>query len=171
MVDFYYMEIKVVTGVGKGKTALSSFDCALKDAGVYNYNLIHLSSIIPPNSVVIKADHYNSPAEEYGYKLYIVMAHISSNESDKYIAAGIGWYQLDGDHKGMFCEHSIKGGTMKEVKSRINQKIKDSLSDLCSFRGLKFDPKKVNSSISASLVGVPNTDVLVVAVYKSEGWE
>ena len=34
------MKIKVVTGVGIGRTLLSAFDTALKDAGVCNYNLI-----------------------------------------------------------------------------------------------------------------------------------
>ena len=48
------MDIKVVCGVGSGKTALSAFDSALKDAGVYNYNLITLSSIIPPDSIISK---------------------------------------------------------------------------------------------------------------------
>ena len=48
------LEIKVVCGVGSGRTILSSFDSALKDAGVYNYNLITLSSIIPPGSKVNK---------------------------------------------------------------------------------------------------------------------
>lgn len=165
------MDIKIVKGVGIGKTSLSAFDCALKNAGVYNYNLIRLSSIIPPNCTVTKTKQYKSQVSEYGHKLYMVMANIGSNEKGAYIAAGIGWYQLDSDHRGMFCEHSVLGNTKKGVETEITQKINDSLSDFCTFRNLKFDPKKVNSSISISPVKAPNTNVLVMAVYKSEGWE
>ena len=83
------MEINVVCGVGTGKTILSAFDSALKDAGVYNYNLITLSSIIPPGSKVIKAKRYESPPQEYGHKLYVVKAEYRSEEVGKYIAAGV----------------------------------------------------------------------------------
>lgn len=37
------------TGVGKSKNGLPSFDKALIDAGVGNYNLVRLSSILPSN--------------------------------------------------------------------------------------------------------------------------
>ena len=40
--------IVLSTGLGVGPTALAAFDAALLDAGVANYNLICLSSVIPP---------------------------------------------------------------------------------------------------------------------------
>ena len=46
------MEINVVNGVGEGQTELSAFDAALKDSGVYNYNIMYLSSVIPAGAVV-----------------------------------------------------------------------------------------------------------------------
>lgn len=39
-----------VSGVGKGSTELNAFDNALYNAGVGNYNLIKVSSILPPIS-------------------------------------------------------------------------------------------------------------------------
>jgi arginine decarboxylase len=41
------LEIQVTTGTGEGPTPLAAFDAALLDAGVANYNLILLSSVIP----------------------------------------------------------------------------------------------------------------------------
>lgn len=163
------MEIIVVSGVGRGRTTLSAFDSALKDAGVYNYNLITLSSIIPPGSKVVKVKRYESPSEEYGYKLYVVKAEIRSEEVGKYIAAGIGWYQLE-DDRGIFVEHEIKGETRVAVESEINLRIKNSLKDLTKFRRIKFDESKVKSLISLTQIKDSPTSVLVLAVYQSEGW-
>jgi arginine decarboxylase len=42
------MQIHVSSGRGEGPTPLAAFDAALRDAGVSNYNLIALSSVIPP---------------------------------------------------------------------------------------------------------------------------
>ena len=39
--------IRVVWGTATGPTALSSYDAALAEAGVHNYNLVTLSSVIP----------------------------------------------------------------------------------------------------------------------------
>jgi arginine decarboxylase len=40
------MRIYVTTGKGEGPTPLAAFDAALIDAGIPNYNLIYLSSVI-----------------------------------------------------------------------------------------------------------------------------
>lgn len=44
--------IVVTAGVAECPTALSAFDAALMDAGIANYNLIYLSSVIPGGSVI-----------------------------------------------------------------------------------------------------------------------
>ncbi|MCJ7816384.1 MAG: pyruvoyl-dependent arginine decarboxylase [Candidatus Aenigmarchaeota archaeon] len=67
------MEIKVTHGTGEGPTALAAFDKALYDAGIGNYNLIKLSSVIPGNSkVIIEKIDWNE--KEHGYKLYAVLS-------------------------------------------------------------------------------------------------
>lgn len=164
------MDIKVVCGVGIGRTTLSAFDCALKDAGVYNYNLITLSSIIPPDSLVSKVKRYQTPPEEYGHRLYVIKAEIRSEEAGKFIAAGLGWYQLE-DGRGLFCEHEIKGETRVAVESEIKLRIKNSLKDFTKFRNIKFDESKVHSAVSITHIKDSPTCVLVLAVYQSEGWE
>lgn len=164
------MEIKVVCGVGTGKTTLSAFDNALKDAGVYNYNLIALSSIIPPNCTVSKVKRFETPPEEWGYRLYVIKAEIRSEEAGKFIAAGLGWYQLE-DGRGLFCEHEIKGETRVAVESEIKLRIKNSLKDFCKFRGLKFNESKIHSAVSITQIKSSPTCVLVLAVYQSEGWK
>lgn len=41
----------LVSGIGTDSHAISSFDSALLDAGIGNYNLVRVSSILPPNCV------------------------------------------------------------------------------------------------------------------------
>lgn len=164
------MDIKVVSGIGTGKTTLSAFDSALKEAGVYNYNLITLSSIIPPGSKVVKTNQYDTPPDEYGHKLYVIKAEMRSEEAGKYISAGLGWYQFE-DSRGLFVEHEIKGETRVAVKSEIESRIKNSLRDLCHFRGVKFEESKIKSAVAITQIKNSPTSVLVLAVYESEGWK
>lgn len=165
------MDIKVICGVGSGKTTLSAFDSALKDAGVYNYNLITLSSIIPPGSKVNKIRRYKTPASEYGHKLYVVKAEVRSHEVGKFLAAGIGWYQFGKDKRGVFVEHEIIGETKVAVESEINLRIHNSLKDLCINRNIKFEEKKVKSAVTITQIANHPTSVLALAVFQSEGWE
>lgn len=96
------MKITVTSGIGKGETTLSAFDNALKDAGVYNYNLIKLSSVIPPNSKIVEEKIVPKDESEFGHRLYIVCAEERSDLFGHSIAAGVGWYQWGG-RSGCFC--------------------------------------------------------------------
>ncbi len=66
------MDIKVVKGAGEASIPLSAFDAALKDAGIYNYNLITLSSVIPPGSKVQKTDDFKTPDSEWGISFIVL---------------------------------------------------------------------------------------------------
>jgi arginine decarboxylase len=164
-----FMQIKVVKAVGEGSTLLSAFDNALQNAGVSNYNLIRLSSIIPPHSKISVVHHYDTPPEEFGHRLYLVMADIRSSEAGKYIAAGIGWYQLE-DGRGFFVEHEIIGETKIAVKSEIEQRIRNTLRDMCKFRKVTFNEKSVKMAVSIAKINNKPTCAQVLAVYKSEVW-
>lgn len=164
------MNIYVVSGQGEGHTTMAAFDAALKQAGVYNYNLIQLSSIIPPGSKVKKVNYYKAPVNEYGHRLYIIKAEIRTQEVGKFIAAGIGWYQFD-DERGVFTEHEEIAETRIAVESEIRNKIRNTLKDICNFRGIKFHESKMHSLVSIKQVTSGPTCVLVIAVMQSEGWQ
>src|SRR5436189_267639 len=116
------MNIPVVSAVGTGKTSLSAFDNALKQAGIYNYNLIALSSIIPTGAKVIKIKQYQSNSQECGFRLYTVKAEARTTEPDMFIGAGLGWYMFK-NGAGVFVEHEIEGLTKKSVEDALREKI------------------------------------------------
>lgn len=162
------MVIYVTSGIGEGKTPLSAFDAALKDAGVHNFNLIILSSVIPPKSV-IKLRKFKAKSEDWGSKLYVVKAEIRSRQSGMYIGAALGWYQIE-DGRGVFVEHEEIGETREAVESSLQQEVHNSLHDLCRIRQLPVVERKLKMKMCVTRVTDQPTSALVIAVYKSEGW-
>lgn len=163
------MKIFVVSSVGEGQTQLSAFDAALNKAGVYNFNLIRLSSVVPPHSEIV-TDVLPEVTGEWGDKLYIVQAEMRSEISGEGIAAGIGWYQFEPDHRGVFVEHEAAGKSADDAYQKVEQMIKLSLEDLCKGRNMSFDPSKINNKIISGSVKDKPACALVIAVYQSEGW-
>ena len=47
--------IRVSHGAGTGPTRMAAFDAALHAAGVADFNLLRLSSVIPPSAVVSRS--------------------------------------------------------------------------------------------------------------------
>ncbi len=162
------MNIIMATGRGEGKTLLSAFDSALFDAGISNYNLLILSSIIPPGTI-IKQQKYKTPDLEYGHKLYVVISDNRSRESGRYIGAAVGWCQEE-DGRGVFVEHHFTENSEEMVRLQLEDEVRKSLADLCHQRGYTFSPKKMNIKMSVAKVTDSPSCVLVVAVYKSESW-
>jgi len=164
------MKIYITTGKGYGQTALSAFDAALKDAGINNFNLIALSSIIPANSQIIYKKKLKFPDECFGHRLYLVKAEARSRESNKYLGAALGWYQID-DGRGVFVEHEQIGETEEAVISNLTEEVRKSLTDLCKFRKHPVSDKKMKIKINVTKVEDMAACTLVAAVYKYEGWE
>jgi arginine decarboxylase len=163
------MQIPLVAGVGHGSTLLSAFDDALRACGVLNYNLIPLSSVIPPATDVVPMERYVPSTDEHGHRLYVVKAEMRSDHAGKHLGAGIGWYQW-GDGRGVFVEHEAIGSTRGAVATEMDYRICNSLRDLCAARNVPFDLRLVRSHRVFAEVEDRPTCALVLAVYQSEGW-
>ena len=160
------MKIYLASGLGSGPTKLSAFDSALNHAGVANYNLLRLSSVIPPKSEIISSDS-PIPMEVmpggWGDRLYVVMAEERVDTPNVEAWAGIGWVQEKESGKGLFVEH--EGNSEAAVRRDITQ----SLTALMATRNVDF------GEIQMQVVGKTCTHhpvcALVVAVYQSSNWE
>jgi len=155
------VEIIVTTGRGSGSNKLSAFDNALFNAGVANFNLITLTSIIPPGSKIkVKKIDWNQI--DFGNKLYVVMARANQSVVGKEAWAGIGWVQ-DGNGAGLFVEH------VGESKQEVEGLIKSSLCDMTKYRPEKYkSPQWMTCGLPCG--GHP-VCAIVVAIYKNEGWD
>jgi len=154
------MNIFITHGIGEGLTKLAAFDAALFDAGIANYNLIKLTSIIPPESKIIVGKlKWNKI--EWGNKLYVVISSWVEEQFGEAVYVGLGW-ENEIKRGGIFVEH--RGRTKKEVIDII----KKSLFSIKKYRLTK-------GKIEKKIVGIKCVDkpvcAIVAAVYKSEGWE
>lgn len=155
--------IQVATGAGLGPTELAAFDAALRDAGIANFNLIYLSSVIPPMSEIeISADDVAQVEGAWGDRLYLVIAQERSVVPGAEAWAGIGWVQDDEDGRGLFVEHH--GASELEVRSDIER----SLEALCSDRGGEFGP--VRMALRGVRCEREPVCALVTAVFGTEPW-
>ncbi|MEM2904985.1 MAG: arginine decarboxylase, pyruvoyl-dependent [Candidatus Bathyarchaeia archaeon] len=76
-------------GVGRHKDRLASFELALRDAGIAFCNIVHVTSIIPPNCKLLPA-HEGLALLKPGQVTFCVMSRADTNEPNRLIAAAIG---------------------------------------------------------------------------------
>lgn len=155
--------IRITSGVGSGPNTLAAFDGALRAAGIANFNLLRLSSVIPTGAVLERPTGASpSPAGGWGDRLYVVLAELRITDPSHEAWAGIGWVQDDESGRGLFVEH--EGYNRAEVE----RDIEASLASLCAGRSQSFGPPQMH------VVGTPHlgqpTCALVAAVYESEPW-
>jgi len=108
--------IRVVWGTATGPTALASYDAALAEAGVHNYNLVTLSSVIPAGpdiEAVGTAPNLGPPGE----RLHVVQSAATAAPGER-AAAGIGWART-ADGPGIFYE--VDGTDPDEVRAEIRE--------------------------------------------------
>src|SRR5580704_19364546 len=111
------MQIQISEGLGIGPTELAAFDQALVHAGVANYNLIYLSSVLPPDSQVSFEPKPHKLEGEWGDRLYVVMAQKRTSQRNQEAWAGIGWIQDRKTRHGLLVEH--EGHSEAEVRADI----------------------------------------------------
>jgi arginine decarboxylase len=156
------LRIRVAPGVGRGPTPLAAFDAALIDAGVANYNLICLSSVIPPQARIERSRHV-TPAGDWGRRLYVVLSEMREDRPGRTACAGIGWVQDRESGRGLFVElHDSR-------RDRLARAITATLQGMQRNRQLDLGP--VRSEISEVRCDGEPVCALVVAVYKCEPWE
>lgn len=155
------LQIVITAGTGSGPTPIAAFDHALLDAGIANYNLLYLSSVLPAGSRVVRRS-FQAPPEEYGHRLYVVLAHLETRIHGESVWAGLGWVQTPDTGKGLLIE--IHGTSRRAVERGIER----SLTAMVANRHEPYGP------IESEIVGIEcHTEpvcALVAAVYQSRGW-
>ncbi len=126
-------------GSGIHREKLSSFELALRDAGIAHLNLVYVSSIFPPHCKIIgrkKGLERLSPGEI----TYCVMARQETNEAGRHICASIGVARpTDANTYGYLSEHHGFGQTAKEAGDYAEDL---AASMLATTLGIPFDPDK-----------------------------
>ncbi len=130
-------KIFLTKGVGVHKEKLSSFELALRDAGIAPYNIVRVSSIYPPYCKLISKEaglKYLTP----GQILFTVVAECATNEPNRLIAASVGMaLPKRVDHYGYLSEAHTYGWTEKKTGEYAEDL---AASMLATILGVKFNP-------------------------------
>jgi arginine decarboxylase len=160
------MAIVLDAALGAGPTEMAAFDHALRQTGTGNYNLVRLSSVIPPGAELMIDVAEPSPCLSGGWgdRLYCVYAAETTRRAGEEVWAGIGWVHVEGgDGRGLFVEH--EGLSEEFVRGLIDQ----SLADMCAGRPERF------TAPQSYVIGTECPDdqavcALVIAKYETESW-
>ncbi len=139
MVSFVPRELFFTKGVGTHREKLTSFEAALRTAGIAACNLVRVSSIFPPGCKIIsKAEGVKRL--QPGQVTFVVMSEAATREPHRRIAATIG-VAIPRDPKlyGYLSEHHSFG----EDATQAGDYAEDLAAEmLATTLGLKFDPEK-----------------------------
>lgn len=126
-------------GLGKGSDKLTSFEAALRDAGIAPCNIVRVSSILPQGCKIIpKAKGLDRLAA--GEITHCIMSELATDEPHRLIAASIGIaIPSDKSKHGYLSEYHAYG----ETDSRVGDKAEDlAASMLATTLGIQLDPNK-----------------------------
>jgi arginine decarboxylase len=152
-------KVFLTKGVGVNKHKLTSFECALRDAGIAQYNLVRVSSIFPPYCKQIS----RAAGLRYlnaGQIVYCVLSENSTNEPYRLIAASTGMaIPKKPEQYGYLSEHHSFG----ESADKAGDYAEDlAASMLATILGVSFNPessyddKKELWKISGAIVKTTN---------------
>ena len=102
-------------GVGKHKEQLSSFELALRSAGIANVNLVRVSSIFPPHCRLI-GKKLGLRLLMDGQVVFTVMSSNATCEPNRLVSASVGVaIPNDRSKYGYLAEHKAFGQTLKKA--------------------------------------------------------
>lgn len=176
-------ELFLTKGVGFHKHKLASFEEALRNADIARFNLVTVSSIIPPGCKIISKEKGLQKLTS-GEIVYVVMSRNATNEGRRLLAASVG-IAIPRDRRmyGYLSEyHSF--GENEELAGDTAEDLAASM--LATTLGVDFDPDTAwderkeqwklggkivrTSNITQSAIGRKNgiwTTVIAAAVFVS----
>ena len=127
----------MTTGVGIHREKLTSFEMALRDAGIAAYNIVRVSSIFPPSCQIVEAEEGIEMLKP-GQILFAVLAEMATNEPGRRISSSIGLaLPKDRDQHGYISEVHMNGTTAAESGEYAEDL---AASMLATVLGEPFDP-------------------------------
>ena len=155
--------IRVSRGSGVGPTRLAAFDAALYAAGVAGYNIVRLSSVIPPHAVVREVRGADQVKGAEGDIAYCVYAAAYASTPGQQAWAGLAWaLHQDAAGAGLFVERS--GGS----ESVVRRELEATIQAMAFTRGHVY--RAAGQAVSSAVCVDHPVCAVVVATYGTVGW-
>lgn len=129
----------LTSGVGRHREKLASFEMALRDCGIAQFNLVRVSSIYPPGCLKVKPSDGLAELSP-GQILHVVISEAATNEPSRLMAASVGVAIPKDPHQfGYLSEHHSFGQT-RRVAGDYAENLAAEMLATCM--GVKFDLDK-----------------------------
>ena len=139
MLGFVPKELFFTKGVGKHREKLTSFELALRSAGIAACNLVRVSSIFPPACKILPRGE-GAQRLKPGQVTFVVMSEAASREPHRLIAATIGVaIPRDRELYGYLSEHHSYGENEETAGDYAEELAAEMLATALD---LDFDPDK-----------------------------
>lgn len=103
----------LTNGVGRHREQLTSYELALRDAGIAAFNIVTVSSIFPPNCKLI-SKRKGLEMLSAGELVFAVQSRLATNEAHRIAAVSIGVaIPADSTRYGYLSEHHAYGQNEK----------------------------------------------------------
>ncbi len=149
--------IRVVWGSASAPTEMASYDAALAEAGVENYNLVSVSSVVPADTAV-EAVGTAPDLGPAGERLTVVEARATTVGPGQ-VSAALAWSQSVDDGPGLFYETS--GET---DRADVERRVREGLQAGQELRDWEFGESNVVVESEQAESG-EHTTAVVLAVY------
>ena len=131
-------EIFLTKGMGRHKAQLASFEEAIRDAQIAEFNLVPVSSIAPPNCKILPRAEGLKKLQA-GEVVFVVMSRNQTDENQRLVAASVGLaLPKDRNMHGYLSEHHSFGQTEEEAGDFAEDL---AASMLATVLGVQFDPE------------------------------
>lgn len=157
-------------GIGRGETQLQSFENALRDADIAAYNLVSVSSILPPYVEIVDKPE-GIKLLSYGQILFTVLARNSSNELNRMISSAIGVaVPSDRSKWGYLSEHHSFGQTENDSGHFAEKLAAEMLASTMGLDDhLRWEEKKNEYVLDDKILTTKNIAATTV-VLKPDEW-
>jgi len=146
-------------GVGKHKENLRSFELALRNAGIEKFNLVKVSSILPPRCKIV-SKKVGLIDLKPGQIVHCVLSQNANNEPRRLLAASIGAaIPADKNQYGYLSEHHSFGQTEIDSGNYAEDLAASMLATTLGIEfddDVKWDEKKEIWKISGKIVKTRN---------------
>ena len=155
--------IRISRGAGAGLTRLAAFDTALHAAGVAGFNIVRLSSVIPPHAVVREVRGADQVKGAQGDIAYCVYAAAYASTRGEQAWAGIAWaLPEDAAIAGLFVERSAAS------ESVVRRELDATIETMALTRGHVY--RAAGQTVSSAVCVDHPVCAVVVATYGTVGW-
>jgi arginine decarboxylase len=157
------LAIRVSRSRAAGPTRLAAFDAALVAAGLQDFNLVPLSSVIPTGASVEVVEPAGQLPGGHGHLLYCVYAASYATTPGAEAWAGLAWaLSTDGSGAGLFVEHS------STTEADLHAHLGATLGAMTANRA--EDYAEAGRLVSSATCTATPVAALVLASYRSVGW-